>query len=373
MAYSNSIISAPVSIYDVQRALGSSSPDLGTLCKHASINKWAKYKPVRLPSVDTVTGQWSASLNAWLSSATWWKGDGLCGMSTDWATEFGNSLTTAGTFMYKLTHGLLGWNYLKPGGGGAQPYRLQDFAQYFHDAIQPYGGIGSTTIYLDNQGAGQIDWEVISVDSLNLALSDFSVNGHPLTDFYLGVILWKNNQWFLFTSSTKFSTGASLSVELTNMTSYAGTWNCMPFFTLYRTNSGGTFDSNGLFVSLADTTPISIELLTHGSNYFDYIDGEWSSGGTYISYELQIANETASAHTYTSITISIYKDSMSSNPVATKTLTNITVSANSQQTLTGIISVSKVTGSVYWIAVADNTSGSTIPGINNQVEDYSGM
>lgn len=46
MSYSNGIISAPVSIQDIKTALGSSSNDLGTLCKHSSINKWSPYKPV---------------------------------------------------------------------------------------------------------------------------------------------------------------------------------------------------------------------------------------------------------------------------------------------------------------------------------------
>lgn len=380
MAYNSEtgIITSPGWLQDIRDCFGLAYTWLKDLIDHADINPWAKYKPVRSPVVDTVTGQWDASNGCWLSTAHWWKADGMCGFAAEWATEFGNSLTTQGTFMYKLVNGLLGWTYQKPTGGAQQIYRAHDFGQYFHYAEQPYGGIGSTTIYLDNSGGGQIDWEVVSVDSLNLALADFSVNGHPLTDFYLGLILWRNtasegSTFFLFTSSTKFASGASLSVAISNMTSYSGTWNCMPFFSLYQVNSQGTFDANGLFISMASVAPLSIELLTHGNNYFDYIVGEWNSAGTTISYELQIANETSVAHTYTQITIAIYKDSAASNPVTTVTLTNITVSANSLRTLTGTISVSKVPGSVYWISVADNTSGSTIPGINNQVEEYSGM
>ena len=38
------IISAPVSIDDVKRALGESSNDLATLCKSENINIWSKYK-----------------------------------------------------------------------------------------------------------------------------------------------------------------------------------------------------------------------------------------------------------------------------------------------------------------------------------------
>lgn len=40
------IISAPVSIDDVKRALGESSDDLATLCKSENINIWSKYKPI---------------------------------------------------------------------------------------------------------------------------------------------------------------------------------------------------------------------------------------------------------------------------------------------------------------------------------------
>lgn len=42
----NGIISAPVSIDDVKRALGESSNDVATLCKSENINIWSKYKPI---------------------------------------------------------------------------------------------------------------------------------------------------------------------------------------------------------------------------------------------------------------------------------------------------------------------------------------
>ena len=378
MGYSSGLISAPVSISDVQNAVGySGGGDLGTIIANGSINKWAKYKPVRLASKDTVTGQWDSTNKVWLSSATWWKADGMCGMATTVASEFGDP-TNSSSFAYKLIHGLLGWAYNKPSGGSLQPYRLQDFARYDHTSQKPYGDIGSTTIYIDSQGAGQIDWEVVDVDSNNLALSDFAVpdpNGgsaKSLTDFYLGLILYRNNTWFLFTSSTKFTTGASLSVNLSNMSSYTGTWNCVPFFTRYQVNSQGGFDPNGIFLSMADTQPISIELLAHGSNYFDYINGEWNSGGTAVSYDLQIKNETSSSHTYTGITISICKDSIMNNPIATTTLSNVVVGANSTVNKTGTISVSMQSGHIYWIVATDNTYGSSMT-INNQVEEYSGM
>ena len=64
------IISGPVSIDDVKKALGESSNDLATLCKSENINIWSKYKPIsckgdfkeypiREDSEETVTSSYS--------------------------------------------------------------------------------------------------------------------------------------------------------------------------------------------------------------------------------------------------------------------------------------------------------------------------
>ena len=98
------IITAPVSMNDIQRALGVASTDLGTLCSHANINKWAKYKPVRTPVIDTVTGQWNRTQNRWnnaddqgVIAANWWKADGYCGLSFSVVT------TINSTFISNIT------------------------------------------------------------------------------------------------------------------------------------------------------------------------------------------------------------------------------------------------------------------------------
>ena len=55
MAYDKGMITAPVSIADVQRALGNGKRDLGTLCTDTSINKWARYKPERSSSISFIS------------------------------------------------------------------------------------------------------------------------------------------------------------------------------------------------------------------------------------------------------------------------------------------------------------------------------
>ena len=377
MAYNSAdhSISDPVSIYDVQQCFGFSYNDIGRLIVNANINKWAKFKPVRWPNVNTADG-WDYTNHKWGLGAIWWKADGLCGMATTVATEFG-SPTTSGSFSYKLINGQLGWTYQRPSGGSSQPYRLIDFAQYYGEAIAPYGEIGATTIHIMNNGQAQIDWDLIDVESRNLSLSDIkvSINGttYDLTDFYLGIIIWKNNTYKMFTSENKFG-GGSLSVVFdASGSEMPGTWNLMPFFSLNKTNSQGTFDTGG-FISMADTTPVSVTFTRDGSNKFEVPMGEWNQAGNRVDFEVDVVNETSVAHTYTTIRITIYGDSPTGTEMGHKDISNTTVSANSTTTLNGYVSgLSKSGHNSYWIVVADLTSGSTIQSKYNQVEDYSGM
>jgi hypothetical protein len=91
---------------------------------------WAKYKPVAKNLIDTVTGQWDATNNKWLSSATWWKGNG----NTDIGGITPKQFTTFSQLLSFYDGNLNGWTYTRPAGGASTPYRLQDFAGYNHNA-----------------------------------------------------------------------------------------------------------------------------------------------------------------------------------------------------------------------------------------------
>ena len=128
MSYSNNRIIAPVSIRDVQRALGVSVQDLGTLCKHANINKWARYKPVRSTSkiVRPITFNERKAVNF--------------GLDVPWCANY--RITTGGQIYIDMLNGIayaiaynegdfdFGWPYLTPrGGNNNEPYRLTDFVR----------------------------------------------------------------------------------------------------------------------------------------------------------------------------------------------------------------------------------------------------
>lgn len=145
MAFVNNVITAPVSIYDVQRCLGLSSNDVGTLCASERIKKWAKFKPVNIggtyggstyintyPLLNASTKRWDESL-----SFQWWRD-----------TNRHNNLsrygiipviaTSASALYTKYAEGGE-WLYYPPMGGSNYPYRLIDFNQYYHNAPEPAG------------------------------------------------------------------------------------------------------------------------------------------------------------------------------------------------------------------------------------------
>ena len=134
-------ITAPVSVYDVQRAVGASSPDVGTLCTDDHINQWAKYKPIKFAKVGLMTAQ------NWI--------DGNYGI-TDIPTW--GRLSYASIFLFSDSRGSLShtywpdcdrdkgslsleyWAYNRPTGGNSSPYRLADFSNYLHIAEKPCFG-----------------------------------------------------------------------------------------------------------------------------------------------------------------------------------------------------------------------------------------
>lgn len=143
------IISAPVSIDDVKRALGESSNDLATLCKSENINIWSKYKPIsckgdfkeypiREDSEEIVTSSYSNFTCVV-----------RCGMNIPMDTYYNLRYNYGGEgFAIKACNNLYKDNvygnngYISdntstrvsgkhfPKGGANSPYRLSDFRNY---------------------------------------------------------------------------------------------------------------------------------------------------------------------------------------------------------------------------------------------------
>ena len=156
MSVNNGIISEPVSLpYDIQRALGVGEIDLGSLCRHSKVNKWAMFKPEKLNPIDNITlAQRKANYF------------GLTPMENAKArrTMFGYGGTDAqnvgdsGFTVNDIVAANQEWPYQKPTGGSTSPYRQTDFAcdrartygiqGYRHQARSPIFGWTNLELFL---------------------------------------------------------------------------------------------------------------------------------------------------------------------------------------------------------------------------------
>lgn len=130
MAYSNGKIYGAVSIYDVQRAIGAISPDLGTLCRSANINKWARYKPVIYNKVNIARTRVINTFHLPITPDPSF--DALTGLNlAQLAQYFSDPIAIADYDAYVEVA------YNRPYGGSASPYRLVDWCEYNHIAQPP--------------------------------------------------------------------------------------------------------------------------------------------------------------------------------------------------------------------------------------------
>lgn len=143
------IISAPVSIDDVKRALGESSNDLATLCKSENINIWSKYKPIsckgnfkeypiREDSDEIVTSSYSKytcvvrcgmniPMDTYKNLRNNYGGEGFA-INGCYNLYVDNIYGRVGGIHGDTTTSVSGKHF--PKGGAISPYRLSDFRNY---------------------------------------------------------------------------------------------------------------------------------------------------------------------------------------------------------------------------------------------------
>ena len=143
------IISAPVSIDDVKRALGESSNDLATLCKSENINIWSKYKPIsckgefkeypiREDSEEIVTSSYSKyicvvrcgmniPMDTYKNLRNNYGGEGFA-IKGFYNFRLDNVYGRTGSIHDNKSISVSGKHF--PKGGANSPYRLSDFRNY---------------------------------------------------------------------------------------------------------------------------------------------------------------------------------------------------------------------------------------------------
>ena len=372
-------VTAPVSIRTFQRAFGIfSTKVLHRIVKLAAaaglINKWAKYKPVEYSGWSTVGELNTLSSNHaswnWRQSSDWWRGDsGTCGLNIQVFENFG-AIDTQGSFLYKLTHGELPWDYVPP----TQKFRMFDLIHYYADAIKPMGDtLEVTDFWLSTQGQLEFSFDVQTVDTDNLTLGDIRIGGRtgtPLSQFYLGMVLFEGTRVWILTSTSQLGS-QSATITIQDASSLAGQWYAVPFLSnkVIAINDQLT---TGKYMSF-DSLPQLVTIHAAGTIIDIWVFASWNAAGTAIEWELVMDSDLTADRTLTNVIVYLYStadpddDPETGSLVAQTTPISVTVPAKSRVSRTGTISgVTKSSALTYWIGA--DTDGDFA--INyNQVED----
>lgn len=333
-----------ISISAVKTALGASSNKLSDLCKHPNINKWSKYKPISLPYITT------DGITDWYLGS-----DGKCGMTIPVYTYEG-AITAPGTFLYDLKNHSVNWTYNPPTGGVLSPYRLGDFRGYNQDAIHPISVDESASIFLNSPG----DWfrlfvgmEITPGNSSNLSLEDIEHNSIPMSDFYLGVMLHKYDNYYAATASYTLGQG-DYYVQFDNMSGAIGDWTASYFLLSYSKGKNDSWQS-GVYIPL-DVPQTDVVLYGAGTQIYVNPYGNWTSQSyDTINYTVQLINNTGSSINVTNVQSFLVYTTGSDLPengtvVDTEDWGDYTVPGNDIDNITGgIFFHQRVANRTYWI------------------------
>ena len=356
------IITDPVHVSDIRDVVAYDSLKLGTLIKSGSINKWAKFKPVR-QAVVSFASQLDGQ-KKWKSTSDWWKGtDGQCGLAFTTATSLGNA-SSYGSFLYSLRMGNMGWTYARPRGQGRSPkewFRTLDFLQYAPAAPAPIDSMPDS-IMLRSDDRLVVQPVMNRGDAYSLHLTDFAVGGTSLEDFYLGILVYRYSDLFTFKTSDQPLGTEDPVVTFTNMLAYAGrTATIVPFLSSKRIATQGTDPGAGVFLG-ADVPPKSVMIKAYTTGLQTEVTAQWRSP-LYVrcGYTVRFVNDTAAAITVTGISIALYRSDTQA-ALDTDTVASVTVPAGGVEELTGILleDIAHSTDAAYTVEVT--STGGTATG-----------
>lgn len=198
MAYSGGIITAPVRTIDIAQALGVSSRNVGRLCQHANINKWAKNKPFRSDIIRPATAQDRIGANYGLNFVVT---EGEVGNDVIGAVKRAAQDTSCYTYDTTTTGHLAQG---KPRGRAYNEwYRMRDFNGYWHDAPAPIQGFSANDLEInrflyDTDITREIYATDIEVSAYQLSLADVIAGvqarmGIDISNWYLILAVQYNN------------------------------------------------------------------------------------------------------------------------------------------------------------------------------------
>ena len=250
MAIVNGIITSPVPIpSEVNQILGTSHTDTSYFCTDPGLNKWSKYKPLIRNKIFT-TDEFDFTNGGWLTSATWWKGNAKGGLR-QLPYTCGLNITAyeeRADFKSAVDNNNAGWDYVKPTGGAAAPYRITDFSYYNHQAPALFEGFSCPdTVSVNGSFSITMRANIIN-NNRYLKVNDFFPNSASNKVWFFGVICYSGTTK-LGECNSKIPIGQDAETDGTNVYSWgeiklkapssAGTYKLYPCV-FYASN----FDNN---------------------------------------------------------------------------------------------------------------------------------
>lgn len=302
------MITAPITTTKVGNEIGVSTHNVGALCTNSNINKWSKYKPVKIDKASKPTeteykrARYGLSIpyfNRIVNMASYIKNN--------------TPLPDNGPFI----NGDFG--YEKPQNGDA--LRLGDFDNYIHNSEQPINANTQGTIKLDSSNRLTLYFDLGVDNSVYYRLTDINLYSYvgniaeDLNSWYLGICLTNGSRTVVMTQSTTlsevYSQGARFYFDPFN-TSWLGTYTIFPFISSMALTTAQTAPADtGYFIPLTfAVSSITIEAfkpsvtVTITSAYKDT-----SISKRLIYYSFRIDNSDDTGYTSGFITVTVYNSS----------------------------------------------------------------
>ena len=347
---------------DLETALGHASTSQADLFANGVVNKWAKYKAVKMTGLSYASQL--DSNHEWMSTADWWKGyNGQCGLTFTTYAALG---APSSGFLAQLLAGALAWGYDRP-AGGTYPLRAFDFIQYYAAAPKPVTGVyDNLRLYGGGKLTVQLD-ETRAANDLGIQLSDLVIGNAAVSGWYVGVLIWRSNSQYTFAFSTDTIGNGVSSVEFTGLTSYGGqSVKIVPFLASKRANQG-VDPGAGVYLS-CDVAPQTVTVQAEVVAVVTTIDAQWNDAlHGRVRYVVNVINNTASAFTASNMVIELNDGSHNIN---TRSIGSISIPANSNQEYSGVFIVAAYDPAKTYKLVV--TSSSSYVSGQKVVDEYRG-
>lgn len=275
MAYNSEtgIITGPVSINDVQRALGVSSNNVATLCTHQNINIWAMYKPVDnsilLPDY---MNQWNSIQKVWNPNANWFHGTQAAGWRYGLSFTGYNSIASLVAAYDNATDNMNGWTYHRPRVATNSKPRLSDFASYNHKAAQLGAGfIVSSPVGIDSNLKGTL---VASFSYSPTGTNNITPENLFGSNIYFGVALVYNGSVVMYGTADNANEFIIQKQITFPVNSEGRTYDVYPFLCTAQQSFDGAQVAN-TFYTIPLLTKTTLAVQSQAASFKVTVEGEY--------------------------------------------------------------------------------------------------